>query len=165
MSSYKNDAAVITYSMYDAIESLPDDELRAMAYRTLISNGLCDKFDKTGNIMVDMILTLARPVQVSSAQKYQRARENGSKGGRPRKFDRATVWELQSRGYTQCQIARELKCHVNTVYNILHNDSTITDNNLEMESEAETEVEVVKGSKPEKDSEPQGNVEPPDMPF
>lgn len=166
MPNYKNDAAVIPFSIYDAIESIPDVKLQAKAYHTLISNALNDTFEKTGDTMVDMVLTMARPVQISTAQKYQRARENGSKGGRPRTIDRATVLELQARGYTQNQMAKKLKCHVNSIYNILNEEPTITYNNLEEEAKAEPEPESEREEKVVKGCfEFQKDTDPSETPF
>lgn len=144
--NYVNDAAVIPYSVYEAVEMIPDAEMRALTYKMLILNALNDNAEVTGNPMVDMVLTMARPTQISTAQRYQKARENGQKGGRPSKISRDVVFELRQRGYTQTQIASALDCHVNSIRNILRGDETITDNNLEKEievkKEEEKEVEV-----------------------
>ena len=133
MTNYVNDAAVIPYSVFDAIEMIPDAELRALTYKTLILNALNDTAEVTGNPMADMVLTMARPTQISAAQRHQKSKENGLKGGRPTKVNRDAVFELRQRGYTQTQIATALGCHVNSVKNILRGDETITDKNLEKE--------------------------------
>ena len=135
MTNYVNDAAVIPYSVYEAVEMIPDAEMRALTYKMLILNALNDSAEVTGNPMVDMVLTMARPTQISTAQRYQKAKENGQKGGRPSKISRDVVFELRQRGYTQTQIASALDCHVNSIRNILRGDETITDNNLEKEIE------------------------------
>lgn len=145
MENYVNDAAVIPYSVFESIEMLPNDTDKALAYRTLISNNLKDEFNLTGNSMIDIILTMARPNQISSAQRYKKAIENGAKGGRPPTVDRKQVITLRESGYTQNQIAEEVGCSIRTVRNILAKQEkiqpAITGNNLEIEIEKEKEKE------------------------
>lgn len=140
MKNYVNDSAVIQYSIYDAVEMLPDEETKALAYRYLILNALTDEFNLTDNTFVNVILTMARPTQISTKQRYNKAVENGKLGGRPQKVDRKIVFELRKNGYTQNQIAKELGCTERTVRNILK--AEITGNNLEVEVEDEVEDEI-----------------------
>lgn len=151
---YINDAAVITYSTFEAVEMIPTPEDRALAYRTLILNALYDQYSKTGNPLIDMVITMARPNQVTTAQRYRKAVQNGKLGGRPSTIDRERVLELRKQGYTQNAIAEELGCHVNSIRNILRPNKdtakkeeveikpTITDNNLKVKVENKIEVEV-----------------------
>lgn len=169
MENYVNDAAVIPYSVFESIEMLPNDTDKALAYRTLISNNLKDEFNLTGNPMIDIILTMARPNQISSAQRHRKSIENGGKGGRPQEIDRNAVINLRKNGYTQAQIAEEVGCSIRTVKRILSGTKgDITRHNLEKEIEKEKEIkkEIEKENEIEKKNEIELELENSDfVPF
>ena len=56
---------------------------------------------------------------ISAAKtRYQAAIENGKKGGRKKSIDDTKVMDLKEKGYTNKQIAEELKCSVSSVEKI-----------------------------------------------
>lgn len=142
MKNYVNDNAIIPFSVYDAIMMIQDNDTRRIAFETLILNALTDELNLTNNPVVDMVLTMARPLQVSTKQRYKKAVENGKLGGRPIKVDREKVFELRKNGYTQNQIASELGCGIRTVRNVLNDKPAITGNNLDIDIDKEKENEV-----------------------
>lgn len=70
---------------------------------------------------------------ISAAKtRYQAAIENGKKGGRKKSIDDTKVMDLKEKGYTNKQIAEELKCSVSSVEKIVakirKNQKNLNDN-------------------------------------
>ena len=77
------DGVVILPSFYEAIKELPDTE-RLSAYDAIIRYGLYGEVIDMSPV-VKPVFTLIKPVIDSSQRRYQAAKANGRKGGRPRK--------------------------------------------------------------------------------
>lgn len=77
------DGVVFLPSFHEAIKDLPDEE-RLGVYDAVIRFGLYGEITEMSPT-VKSLFALMRPVIESSQRRYQTAKLNGSKGGRPRK--------------------------------------------------------------------------------
>ena len=77
------DGVVFLPSFHEAIKDLPDQE-RLGVYDAVIRFGLYGEITEMSPT-VKSLFALMRPVIESSQRRYQTAKVNGSKGGRPRK--------------------------------------------------------------------------------
>ena len=77
------DGVVFLPSFHEAIKDLPDQE-RLGAYDAVIRFGLYGEITEMSPT-VKSLFALMRPVIEASQRRYQTAKVNGSKGGRPRK--------------------------------------------------------------------------------
>lgn len=130
------DAALIYKTEVRMICKLPTAEERDEAFRLLLLQGMSQEQVESENIAIEMLLTGTFASQISRRQRHDQAIENGQKGGRPETIDREKVIELRKRGLTQKQISDEMKCHINSVRNILREAKdkqkpTITNNNTD----------------------------------
>ena len=64
-SLYINNAAVITMSTFDAIEMLPNNDLKAEAYKLTVLSALSDTKIESEHIMINIILRIDRENQIN----------------------------------------------------------------------------------------------------
>ena len=88
------DGVVILPSFYEAIKELPDAE-RLSAYDAIIRYGLYGEVIDMPPV-VKPVFTLIKPVIDSSQRRYQAAKANGRKGGRPKKNQLENQFNNQS---------------------------------------------------------------------
>ena len=78
------DGVVILPSYHEAIKGLPDLD-RLNAYDAIVRYGLYGEVLDNMTPTVKMLFTLIKPTIDSSQNRYRASKENGKKGGRPRK--------------------------------------------------------------------------------
>ena len=96
-----NDGVVFLSSFHEAIRGLPDDE-RLQMYDCILEYGLygeCKELDP----VLRSLFTLIKPVIDASQRRYQAAKTNGQKGGRPRKNQTENQNENQNKNQNQNQ--------------------------------------------------------------
>ena len=72
--------------------------------------GTYDESDQTLNILMVQVIDGIDRAQ----ERYQKTKEVGSTGGRPREFSNEPVAELMRQGLTAAQIAEQLNCSLRT---------------------------------------------------
>lgn len=138
-------------SFLEAIEKLPTEEDKAKAALALLRLGHTGEWRTEGNILIEMLLTLAAPNIIAAKNRYSKAVEKGSRGGRP-KVDRVKIAQLKEEGLTSEEIADEMGCSTKTVSRALqeigrtkldkrqnHNIDIDIDNNIDTNKERQTD--------------------------
>lgn len=119
------DGVLILPSFYEAIRELPDAE-RLAVYDAIARYGLYGEIIDLPPV-VKPVFTLIKPVIDSSQRRYQAAKANGRKGGRPRK------------NQTGKQIINQSD---NQVVNQTANQDKDLDSDLEIDCDLETEKDI-----------------------
>jgi hypothetical protein len=76
---YENSSFIIYVSMYDTIKDLSDED-RLLAYDMLMELGINNKLYKTGNIIVDKIISAIEPSITMAQNKYKSKIQGFNKG-------------------------------------------------------------------------------------
>lgn len=120
MSDYKS-SMVFYESAYLAIKCLPTIELQLEAYEGLMKYGFYGEEPESDNPFVKMFFIQAIPSMKSAKQRYEKAVENGSKGGRPTSITDESIMKLKEEGKTNKEIAAILGCsEKNIEYRVKH---------------------------------------------
>lgn len=120
MSDYKS-SMVFYESAYLAIKCLPTIELQLEAYEGLMKYGFYGEEPESDNPFVKMFFIQAIPSMKCAKQRYEKAVENGSKGGRPTSVTDENVMKLKEEGKTNKEIAAILGCsEKNVEYRVKH---------------------------------------------
>lgn len=101
--------------VYKAIDFIPTEEEKAAAALALLRYG-CGGIEYEGNnIFIKMIMQQAK-IGIDKAQaRYNKATENGKKGGRAKQFKDEEITALKSQGLTNKEVAAVLGCSEKTV--------------------------------------------------
>lgn len=156
---FVEDAAVIFRDTFVAIEeSLDTDEEKAEAYFLVIYNYLTDTLRRSENKHVNGIVTMCRSGQIGTAKRHKIAKENGAKGGAPKKYDDEQIVKLKLNGYTNKQIRDELGCGDSKIQDVMRKyrsksgnlsadqldssieEAVITSDNLKTNTNTNTEI-------------------------
>ena len=116
--NFVTEKTFISATTYKAIQTIKSAKTRAILYDQLIYNGLTNTFGKTGIPMADIILEMARPIQVKAVQEYNKKLEVGQKGAEKNKIseeNKKKILDLRKNGWTLAQIATEIGCSVKSV--------------------------------------------------
>ena len=105
-----------------------DKDLALEAYDAIVNYGLNGEIYE-GNLMVQAVLPSIMQGIDNAKERYQKAVENGKKGGRPTKINGSEVVKLRNEGKTQKEIAEKLGCSERTVSRKL-NEADKTRQNL-----------------------------------
>ncbi len=125
------DAAVIYKDTFLSIENdLETADEKAEAYFLIIYNYLTNTLMLSENKHVNTIVRMCRSGQVGTAKRYKAAKENGAKGGAPKKYDDDRIVELRKNGYTYKQICDELGCCDSTVQTVMRKYSSKSNNSI-----------------------------------
>ena len=150
MNNYKN-SMVIYESAYLAINYLPDDKMKWEAMEGLLKYGFYGEIPESENPFINMIYVQAIPSMQNAKQRYEKAVENGRKGGKPTDVSTEEIIEMKKNGMTNKQVAEQLGCTIKnienrvTAYNKTHPNNP---NNLSVSvsvSESESVSESVSG--------------------
>lgn len=104
------ESMVIYESAYKAISYLPDEKLQLEAYRGLMEYGFYGIIPESENPFVSMVYVQAIPSMRSAAERYEKAVEDGRKGGRPTEVPTTEIIKMKENGMTNKQIAEKLGC-------------------------------------------------------
>lgn len=106
---------IIYADVYKAIDFIPAEEEKAAAALALLRYG-CGGIEYEGdNIFIKMIMQQAK-IGIDKAQaRYNKATENGKKGGRTKQFKDEEITALKSQGMTNKEVAAALGCSEKTV--------------------------------------------------
>lgn len=104
------ESMIIYESAYKAINYLPDDKLKLEAYQGLMEYGFYGVIPESDNPFVNMIFVQAIPSMRSASERYEKAVQNGKKGGRPTDVSTEEIMEMKQGGMTNKQIAEKLGC-------------------------------------------------------
>ena len=118
-------STVIYESAYLAINYLPTIEQKWEAISGLLEYGFYDIIPESENPLINMVYVQAIPSMKSATERYNKAVENGSKGGRKQTINRDAVYDLKSQGYTHQQIADKLGCSINSIKSIFRREGAL----------------------------------------
>lgn len=104
-------------SAYAAINYLPTTELKWEAAQGLLNYGFYGIEPESDNPFVNMIYVQAIPSMRNAKQRYEKAVDNGKKGGRPTEISTEQIMQMKKDGMTNKQIAEQLGCTVSNVEN------------------------------------------------
>lgn len=113
MEDFKNNAFVFYRSFYEAIKNWSDD-IRLQCYDALTSYGLNGTYE-SDNQVVNSLMSVFIPNIDAAQNRYDKAVENGKRGGRPSSISKEEIQELKAEGKTQKQIADMLGISERTV--------------------------------------------------
>ena len=120
----KKDSAIIYESIYKTIELIPDTELKWEAIKGILKYSFYGEELNSDNPLVQMVYTSAFPSIRNAVERYERAVEDGKRGGRPSTVDKEKVLQLKKQGKTYQEISDELDCPKNTIKKILQREGT-----------------------------------------
>ena len=111
----KKDSAIIYESVYKTIELIPDTELKWEAIKGILRYGFYGDELSSDNPLVEMVYTSAFPSLRNAVERYERAVENGKKGGRPTEVSTEKIIQMKNKGMTNKQIADETGCSIKNI--------------------------------------------------
>lgn len=111
------ESMIIYESAYLAICYLPDDEMKWEAIEGLLRYGFYGEQPKSENHFINMIYVQALPSMQSAKERYEKAIENGKKGGRPTTISTEKILQMKQEGMTNKQVAENLGCSVKNIEN------------------------------------------------
>lgn len=111
----KKDSAIIYESVYKTIELIPDTELKWEAIKGILRYGFYGEELSSDNPLVEMVYTSAFPSLRNAVERYERAVENGKKGGRPTEVSTEKIIQMKNKGMTNKQIADETGCSIKNI--------------------------------------------------
>lgn len=112
------ESMVIYESAYKAINYLPDEKSQLEAYRGLMEYGFYGIIPESTNPFVNMVYVQAIPSIRSAAERYEKAVEDGRRGGRPTEVPTTEIIRMKESGMTNKQIAEKLGVQRKTSKNV-----------------------------------------------
>ena len=143
-------AFVCYTSFLDAVEKLPQ-QLQGQAALAIMRLGINGEWDGTEPV-IDMMLTLIKPLILAAKNRYAIAVENGKKGGRPAKVDIVKIKKLIADDKNDADIAGELGCTTDYVRKLRKELNPVQNNqkNLNIDKDKDKNIdtanEVSKGN-------------------
>lgn len=116
MENYKS-SMVIYESAYLAINYLPNTETKWEAIEGLLKYGFYGEIPESNNPFINMIYVQAIPSMQNAKQRYEKAIENGAKGGRPTEVSTEHIIDMKKNGMTNKEISEQLGCSVKNIEN------------------------------------------------
>lgn len=113
----EKESMVIYKSIISAIELLPDAEQKWEAIKGITDFGFYDKKPESENPIINMIYIQAIPSLRNAVERYERAVENGKKGGRPAEVSIEKIIQMKNEGMTNKQIADKMGCSIKNIEN------------------------------------------------
>ena len=118
MSNKNTKTSMVFYeSAYAAINYLPTTELKWEATQGLLNYGFYGIEPESDNPFVSMIYVQAIPSMRNAKERYDKAVDNGKKGGRPTEVSTEEIMQMKQEGMTNKQIAAKLGCSVSNIEN------------------------------------------------
>ena len=109
-------------SFHEALSSLKDEEYGRMM-RIINEYALNGTEPETNTELANVVFTLIKPQLDANAEKqqnYQRAVEAGKKGGKKTSLPKERIAELLKEGKTPSEIAEQLNCSRQAIYNFVN---------------------------------------------
>lgn len=106
---------IVYEDVYKTIEMLPTEEEKAAAALALLRYG-CGGIEYNGECLYIRLIMQQAKVGIDNAKaRYNKATENGKKGGRAKQFKDEEITALKSQGMTNKEVAAALGCSEKTV--------------------------------------------------
>ena len=106
---------VIYKSIISAIDLLPNAEQKWEAIKGITNYGFYDKKPESENPIINMIYIQAIPSLRGAKDRYERAVEDGRKGGRPAEVPIEEIIQMKNEGMTNKQIAEKTGCSIKNI--------------------------------------------------
>lgn len=145
MENFKNNAFVF-YSSFEKAISEWSEDIQFQCYKALISYGLNGTYE-SDNQVVNSLMSVFIPNINAAQSRYDRAVENGKRGGRPSSISKEEIQELKAEGKTQKQIAEMLGLSERTVqryWNTTEHDKITRQNTTTTRQEHDTRQNTTK---------------------
>jgi uncharacterized protein (DUF433 family) len=113
----EKESMVIYKSIISAIDLLPDAEQKWEAIKGITDFGFYDKKPESENPIINMIYIQAIPSLRGAKDRYEKAVEDGKKGGRPAEVSTEKIIQMKNEGMTNKQIADAMGCTVKNIEN------------------------------------------------
>lgn len=115
----------------NSIEQLPTEEDKRRVALAILRYGTSGEITDDDNLYCRLILPLVSVGIDKAKDRYNKAIENGKKGGRAKQFSNEEIAELKKQGLTNKQVAEKMGCCEKTVERAnkanRQNEQTITD--------------------------------------
>lgn len=109
-----SDSFVFYRSFFETAQMVQDEHDRMKLYEALICYGLNGEKPQLGYPLNAILEQMTASIK-SAADRYEAAKENGEKGGRPRKFIPPEEWKEYRKTHTQKETADHFGIHVDTL--------------------------------------------------
>ena len=155
-------SAIVYVSTWEAIQCLPSVDQKYKAVEHIMNYSFYGDDSEISDPLVKMIWLQANPNIDAAQQRYDRAVENGKKGGRPSSIDNEKIIALYNKGATQSKIKNTVGCGLSTVKNVIRQynreteckgQGSKTDNNLKFNIEFNNKFNKEKENKFNSDNE------------
>lgn len=113
----EKESMVIYKSIISAIDLLPDAEQKWEAIKGVTDFGFYDKKPESENPIINMIYIQAIPSLRGAKDRYDKAVEDGKRGGRPAEVSIEKIIQMKNGGMTNKQIAEKTGCSVKNIEN------------------------------------------------
>ena len=112
----ENNSFVFYKTFLELVEQaeITNPELAYKLSKAIMQYGIYGEYDESDQ-MVNLLMVQVTTGIDRAQERYQKTKDDGRLGGRPREHDTESVASLISQGYTPSQIAEHLNCSLRTV--------------------------------------------------
>lgn len=113
------------YELIEAYENAGQPEMAAEIAKQIVNYGVTGQITTDNPLIVGIINAMCTTLIDKSKSRYAMSISNGSKGGRPTKYNKDEMRRLKDQGMTQQEIADQLGCSKKTVQRALGDEDDI----------------------------------------
>lgn len=115
------------YEVIEAYEKMGQSEMASEISKAIITYGVTGEIISDNPLIVGVVRGMCTALIDKSKARYASSIENGKKGGRPPKYDKAKMIELHNQGLTDQEIANTIGCALNTVKRVIASNADSDD--------------------------------------
>ena len=98
-----------------ALSKIKDVQFAKEVAWEIINYGTKGQYTTDNKDIIDLVNGMCA-IQIEKSQKrYKASKDNGTQGGRPPRFSKETILQMHEQGFSNQEIAEQLKCSVKTV--------------------------------------------------
>ena len=113
------------YELIEAYENAGQPEMAAEIAKQIVNYGVTGQITTDNPLIVGIVNAMCTTLIDKSKSRYAMSIGNGSKGGRPTKYNKDEMRRLKDQGMTQQEIADQLGCSKKTVQRALGDEDDI----------------------------------------
>ena len=103
------------YELIEAHDNAGQPDVAAEIAKQIVNYGVTGQITTDNPLIVGIINAMCKPLIDNSKSRYVACINNGSKGGRPLKYNKDEILKLKDLGLTQQEIADQMGCSKRTV--------------------------------------------------
>ncbi len=107
------------YELIEAYDNAGQPEMAAEIAKQIVNYGVTGQITTDNPLIIGIINAMCTTLIDKSKSRYAMSISNGSKGGRPAKYNKDEMRQLKEQGLTQQEIADQLGCSKKTVQRAL----------------------------------------------